>query len=142
MKGAQTLIRLRIFWRKSRNCRWSKQTSVSQTLPPKHWDIRRNKALVARRKGSFTPSTRERDVLKNVYDQTVTANCEEVFTEMSIKRAHLTANFAPGRALHIPLLKYTNSTAPGRTVDIGGLEKSVELQNIFCFVAGPSDRAV
>ena len=54
------------------------------------------------------------------------------------------ANFAPGRALHIPLPKCTNPTAPGWSSRYRwtGKKKSIEMHNIFCFVAGPSGRAV
>ena len=78
---------------------------------------------------------------------TVTANCEEVLTEVSIKRAHLECR--QGELCTRKAPTYTTASQsvqtrqlPDEAVDIAGLEKSIEMQNIFYFVAGPSGRAV
>ena len=102
-----------------------------------------------RRKGSFTPSTGERDVLKNVYDQTVTAKCEEVFTEVSIKRAHLecrhgelcTRKVRTYTTVNVRVYKlYSSRNKLSISLD---WKKSIELQKIYIsFVAGPSGCAV
>lgn len=84
-----------------------------------------------RRKGSFTPSTGEPDVLKNVYDQKVTANCEEMFAEMSTKRAHLECRYSELCTNKGPHIYHRQSVQTLQiqddAVDIAGLEKSTEL---------------
>ena len=116
MKCANSLILLRIFWRKSTDCRRRKQTSVSQNLPPRHWDIRVKKALVARHKGSFTPSTGVRDVLKTFTTRQLLRNarkCSLKCQSNALTSSAGMANFASGRPLLVPMPKCTNSTTPG-----------------------------